>query len=95
MARTPSRKWELNHNWLITGKECSFDREKEEQTEKIGNLVATLKYRKKMYYTGITCARGAISSVFRITSTVIGPHSVITMSIVVTGMAAECTLVHI
>lgn len=48
-----------------------------------------------MYYAGITCARGAISSVFRITSAVIGPYSVITMSIVVTGMAAECTLVHI
>ena len=48
-----------------------------------------------MYYAGIICARGAISSVFRITSTVIGPHSVFTMSIVVTGVAAECTLVHI
>ena len=23
MARTLSRKWELNYNWLITGKECS------------------------------------------------------------------------
>ena len=22
MARTPSRKWELNSNWLTAGKEC-------------------------------------------------------------------------
>ena len=42
-----------------------------------------------MYHTVITCARGAISSVFRITSTVIGPHSVITVNIVVTGMTAK------
>ena len=43
----------------------------------------------------ITCTRGAISSIFRVTSTVIGPYGIVTVSIDITVVGVVCTLVNV
>ena len=43
----------------------------------------------------ITCARGAVSSIFRVTSTVIGPYGIVAVSVDITVVGVVCTLVNV
>ena len=43
----------------------------------------------------ITCAQGASSSIFRVTSTVIGPYGIVTVSVDITAVGVVCTLVNV
>ena len=43
----------------------------------------------------ITCTRGAISSIFRVTSTVIGPYGIVTVSVDITVVGVVCTLINV